>query len=124
MTLTVQPLIRANLARRSAVWPLGLLMVLHVWWGAWGMARLVRGFGSTHTGSLLAGVVFGMSGWVGARFFIGHYNLILVWAWIPWTMITVRYALAHTGWAALLGATTAPRAETRPHLQAGTADAR
>jgi hypothetical protein len=81
---------------------IGLLMVLHVWWGAWGMARLVRGFGTTHTGGLLAGVVFGMSGWVGARFFAGHYNLILVWAWIPWTMIAYRYALDHAGWAALL----------------------
>jgi hypothetical protein len=84
---------------------IGLLMVLHVWWGAWGMARLVRGFGTTYTGSLLAGVVFGMSGWVGARFFIGHYNLILVWAWIPWAMVAYRFALTHTTWAALLPGT-------------------
>jgi hypothetical protein len=81
---------------------IGLLMVLHVWWGAWGMARLARGFGSTHTGSLLAGVVFGMSGWVGARFYAGHYNLILVWAWLPWAMVAYRYALDHAGWRALL----------------------
>jgi hypothetical protein len=81
---------------------IGLLMVIHVWIGAWGMSRLVRGFGATHTGSLLAGVVFAMSGWVGARFYIGHYNLLLVWGWIPWAMVAYRFALAHPDWFAML----------------------
>jgi hypothetical protein len=81
---------------------IGLLMVLHVWFGAWGMTQLVRGFGATHTGSLLAGVVFAMSGWVGARFSSGHYNLMLVWGWLPWAMVAYHYALARSGWAALL----------------------
>ncbi len=81
---------------------IGLLMALHVWIGAWGMARLARSFGATHSGSLLAGVVFAMSGWAGVRFYIGHYNLLLVFAWIPWAMLAYRYALTRPGWFALL----------------------
>lgn len=65
---------------------LGLVLALHVWLAAWGMARLARGFGSTHTAALLAGVVFGMSEWMGTRFYAGHYTLIMVAAWIPWAV--------------------------------------
>ncbi len=72
---------------------LGLVLAFHVWLAAWGMAQLARGFGSTHTAALLAGVIFGMSEWMGTRFYAGHYTLIMVAAWVPWAVAGYHYAL-------------------------------
>ena len=81
---------------------IGLVLVLHTWFGAWGMERFTRGFGASRVGALLAGVIFSMSGWAAAHTFPGHYNLLMVFAWIPWVMLAYRYALRRGTWAALL----------------------
>ncbi|MEP7288415.1 MAG: YfhO family protein [Chloroflexota bacterium] len=81
---------------------MNLMLALHTWWAAWGMARLARSFDSSHIGSLLAGVIYAMSGWVGARYYAGHYNLLIVFAWIPWVMTAYRYALARKTWRSTL----------------------
>ncbi len=73
---------------------IGLMMALHTWLAAWGMARLARNFGSTYVGSLLAGVIYAMSGWMAARYYAGHYTIVLVAAWIPWAILAYRYALS------------------------------
>ncbi len=75
-----------------------LVMVFHVWLGAWGMALLARSFKASYVGALLAGIVYGMSGWTGARFYVGHYNLFVVYAWVPWMMAAYRFALARGTW--------------------------
>ncbi len=77
---------------------LGLALAFHVWLAAWGMSRLARSFGSTYTAGLLAGVVFGMSEWMGTRFYAGHYTLIMVAAWIPWAAAGYRHALTRGTW--------------------------
>ena len=79
-----------------------LSMVSHVWLGAWGMATLLRRFKATFIGSLLAGVVYAMSGWAAARFYAGHYNLFTVFGWIPWMLVAYQWALARGTWRALL----------------------
>lgn len=81
---------------------IGLMMVLHAWFGAWGIARLVRFFGAGQVGSLLAGVIYGMSGWASAHFYPGHHNLMLILGWIPWSMAAYHVALQRGTWVALL----------------------
>ncbi|WP_119068550.1 YfhO family protein [Aggregatilinea lenta] len=81
---------------------IGLVLVLHTWFGAWGMERFTRSFGASRVGALLAGVIFSMSGWAAAHYFPGHYNLLMVFAWIPWVMLAYRYALRRGTWVALL----------------------
>ncbi len=83
---------------------LGLMLALHVWLAAWGMARLSRSFGSTYTAGLLAGVVFAMSEWIGARFYAGHFSLVVVTAWIPWAAAGYHYALRRGTWRSTLPA--------------------
>ena len=75
-----------------------LSMVFHAWLGAWGMAMLARSFKSSYVGALLAGIIYGMSGWTAARFYVGHYNLFVVYGWLPWMMVAYRYALERRTW--------------------------
>lgn len=81
---------------------MALMLALHTWLGAWGMARVARSFGSTHSGALLAGVIYAMSGWAGARYYAGHYNLMLVAGWFPWGIVAYRHALQRRTPRALL----------------------
>lgn len=77
----------------GAVRGINLSMVFHTFLGAWGMAVLLRSFQASYTGSLLAGVLYAMGGWAAARYYIGHYNLYVVFAWVPWMMAAYRHAL-------------------------------
>lgn len=79
-----------------------LLLVLHVWWGAWGMDRLARSFGASALGGLLAGVTFGFSSLLIANIWAGHYTRVLVMAWGPWVLAAYRHALARGTWRAAL----------------------
>ncbi len=81
---------------------MALMLALHTWLGAWGMARVARSFGSTYSGALLAGVIYATSGWAGARYYAGHYNLMLVAGWVPWGIVAYRHALHSRTWHALL----------------------
>ncbi|MCC7447132.1 MAG: YfhO family protein [Anaerolineae bacterium] len=81
---------------------LNLSLAFHTWLAAWGMARLIRRFGSSYVGALLTGIIYAMSGFAGARYFAGHYTLLLVFAWIPWVMVAYLYALDRCTWRATL----------------------
>lgn len=81
---------------------IGLVMVLHTWLGAWGMAAFMRRIGSSAVGALLAGVIFAMSGWIAARYYAGHFNLQMVSAWIPWALVAYLHALRRGTWGSLL----------------------
>ncbi len=81
---------------------LNLSLAFHTWFAAWGMARLARRFGSSYVGALLAGIIYAMSGFAGARYFAGHYTLLIVFAWIPWIMTAYRYALDRGTWRSTL----------------------
>jgi len=81
---------------------MALVLALHLWLGAWGMARVARSFHSSASGALLAGVIYAMSGWADARLYAGHYNLMLVAGWIPWGIVAYRFALRQGTLAALL----------------------
>lgn len=81
---------------------IGWMLALHVWLAAWGMARLARTFGASYTGGLAAGILYGMSEFVGARFYAGHYTLLLVYGWMPWAIAAYRQALLARHWRAAL----------------------
>jgi hypothetical protein len=81
---------------------MNLVLVFHTWLAAWGTARLARNFGASYVGSLLAGVIYAMSGWSAAHYYAGHYNLLVVYAWIPWAMTAYRNALARGTWRSTL----------------------
>jgi SAM-dependent methyltransferase len=82
-----------------------LLLVLHVWWGAWGMAKLARSMGASALGGLLAGVIFGFSPFLIANLWAGHHTLALVAAWGPWVLVAYHHTLKRGTWhSALPGA--------------------
>ncbi|MEZ4668647.1 MAG: YfhO family protein [Anaerolineae bacterium] len=81
---------------------IGLVLALHIWLAAWGMARLARSFGATHSASLAAGIIYAMSEWAGARFYAGHFTLLLVFAWIPWAISAYHHALKTGTWRSAL----------------------
>jgi len=81
---------------------LNISFVLHTWWGAWGMAVLMRRFKASYVGSLLAGIIFTMSGLAAARLYAGHYTQFSTFAWLPWMMAAFEYALARGTWLATL----------------------
>jgi hypothetical protein len=81
---------------------MNLVLVFHTWLAAWGMAQLARNFGASYVGSLLAGVIYAMSGWSAAHYYAGHYNLLVVYAWIPWAMTAYRNALSRGTWRSTL----------------------
>src|SRR5450432_56940 len=84
---------------------IGLSLAFHIWLAAWGMGALLRRFNASYIGSLLAGVIYAMSGWAAARLYAGHYSLLVVFAWIPWVMTAYQVALARGTWrSALIGA--------------------
>jgi len=81
---------------------MNLSMVFHGWLGAWGMAVLLRRYRSSYIGALLAGIVYAMSGWAATRYYIGHYNLFVIFGWIPWMMAAYHFALDRRTWRSTL----------------------
>src|SRR5260221_10123284 len=79
-----------------------LSFAFHVWLGAWGMAVLMRSFKASYVGSLLTGIIYAMSGWTGARLYVGHYNLFVVYGLTSWMLVAYRYALARGTWRSTL----------------------
>src|SRR5664279_4398468 len=72
---------------------LNLSIAFHVWFGAWGMAVLMRRFRARYVASLLAGVIYTMSGLAASRIYAGNYAQFVVLAWIPWMIAAYHYAL-------------------------------
>lgn len=81
---------------------INLAMAFHAWLGAWGMAVLMRRFHASYVGSLLAGVIYSMSGLAAARFYAGHYVQFMTLSWIPWIIAAYHYALTHRTWRSVL----------------------
>ena len=75
-------------------WGFTLLVPLHLAWGGLGMQRLLRTLGIRQRGQIVAGLAFGLGGYLVAR---GSF-FPMIWAavWLPWIL---------TGWRSLLQAT-------------------
>lgn len=68
----------------------GIMVALHTFWAAWGMARLAEVWGAKTLPAVLAGVVFAFGGFPAARIYAGHYAMLLALAWMPWVMAAYR----------------------------------
>jgi hypothetical protein len=79
-----------------------LLLVLHVWWAGWGMAKFAGSLGASALGGLLGGVIYSFSGWFIAHIGGGHYTLALAAGWVPWVLAAYLYAAQRGTWRSTL----------------------
>lgn len=98
---------------------MGLMVVLHVWWGAWGAAILARRTGANTVGAIVAGVLMATGGWMASRVYAGHYTVITAGAWIPFILAGYADLLARRGpraWLMALGAMGAAALAGHPQM--------
>lgn len=67
-------------------WGQGLLLAAHLAWAGLGMSRLVRRLGHSPLAQTVAGLAFGMSGYLVARAHFLSINAAV--AWLPWILLT------------------------------------
>lgn len=73
-------------------WGFTILVPLHLAWGAIGVVRLLRGLGVRQRGQIVAGLAFGMGGYLIARG--SFYSMIWAAVWLPWILTAVDGLLA------------------------------
>jgi len=66
-------------------WGSGLLVLLHLVWAGIGMALLARRLGMDRLGQCVAGLAFGLSGYLVAR--AGFFSINAAAAWTPWIVL-------------------------------------
>ena len=66
-------------------WSHTLLVVLHLIWAGWGMARLAKKIGLQPLAQSLCGLSFGLTGYFVARG--GFFSMVWAGAWIPWIFL-------------------------------------
>ncbi|MBI4316559.1 MAG: hypothetical protein HY679_11540 [Chloroflexi bacterium] len=71
-----------------------ILLMLHLAWGGWGMARWARASGVGQGPALLAGLAFAGMPKLIAHIGAGHISLVYAVAWTPWLMLSVERATA------------------------------
>ena len=70
-------------------WGGTLIAAAHLAWAAWGMVRLTRSLGLGDLAQTVAGMAFGMSGYLTAR--LGLFpGMIFAAAWLPWVLLGVE----------------------------------
>lgn len=69
-------------------WGQAVLIMLHLIWAGLGMARLIRHIGWRKQSQLIAGLAFGMSGYLVARSHFLSINFAI--AWLPWVLLATR----------------------------------
>jgi hypothetical protein len=84
-----------------------LNVILHGFIGMWGVAEMARRVGASRMGALLAGLLWGGSGLIGARISAGHYTILLPLAWMPWVLTAYLGAIRQGSWKAGLRAAMA-----------------
>lgn len=87
-------------------WAMAPLAALHLAWGGWGMARLVRALGWGELAQVVSGLAFGLSGYLVAR---AHFlSINAAAAWVPWLLLAAYHLAVRPGrrpllWFALVG---------------------
>ncbi|MFP3853030.1 MAG: YfhO family protein, partial [Anaerolineales bacterium] len=80
----------------NLVWGHGLLVLVHLILAGWGMAALSGRLGFGRLASTLAGMSFGMSGYLVAR--AGFFSINATAAWLPWILWALEGWLEAQGW--------------------------
>ena len=76
------------LALVGPAWGHGLLVLLHLAWAGAGMVVLARRLGLSALAQAVAGVAFGLSGYLVAR--AGFLSINAAAAWLPWIIVAVE----------------------------------
>lgn len=79
----------------ALAWLQAPLAAVHLAWGGWGMARLARRLGLDPLPQVVAGLAFGLSGYLVAR--LHFLSITFTVAWLPWVVLGVL-ALARPHW--------------------------
>jgi hypothetical protein len=66
------------------------LAIAHLVFGAAGMYRFLRADGRDEAAAASGAVVFALSHFMIGRLAAGHLNLVMPFAWVPWTLLAVR----------------------------------
>ncbi len=72
-----------------------LLVVLHLVWAGLGMARLAKNLGLGILAQTLAGLAYGLSGYLVAR--SGFFSINAAAAWLPWVLLGSENLVSHSG---------------------------
>ncbi|MCC6905245.1 MAG: hypothetical protein IT326_05325 [Anaerolineae bacterium] len=72
---------------------IGWYLALHLWLAGLGMYLLIRELGGGDGGALLAGLAYGLSGFMAVRIFAGHIGLIATDTWLPWLLLSTAWAM-------------------------------
>lgn len=75
-------------------WGFTLLIPLHLAWGALGMVGLMRNLGVRQRGQIVAGLAFGLGGFLVARG--SFFSMIWSAVWLPWILSGLEGYLQHT----------------------------
>ena len=81
----------AILALTGPAWGHGLLVLLHLIWAAWGMALLAKRLGLGGLAQLIAGLSFGLSGYMVSR--AGFLTINAAASWLPWLILAAERLL-------------------------------
>jgi hypothetical protein len=82
-------------------WGQAVMVVLHLSWAAIGMALLVRQFGLGKLAQIIAGLAFGLSGYLVSR--AGFLSINAAAAWMPWFLLGVTKLVDAVGGRSLSG---------------------
>ncbi|PKO18385.1 MAG: hypothetical protein CVU39_02810 [Chloroflexi bacterium HGW-Chloroflexi-10] len=77
--------------------PLGisLLVPLHLVIGAWGMAKFMKGIGRKADSQVLAGLIWGLGGFILGR--INFPSMVYAYSWLPWVFCFISQSTAEDG---------------------------
>ncbi len=70
--------------RPALIWAHALSAALHLVLAAWGMRRLAQSLGAAEPGATVAGLAYGLSGYLVAR--LGFFSINATAAWVPWVL--------------------------------------
>lgn len=81
---------------------INMLVALHLWWGALGMWRWASATGLDTLAAWLAGLAYLLAPKLMAHAGVGHTDLLIAMAWLPWLMLGLHHN--HIGLAGFAGA--------------------
>ena len=71
----------------------GILAIVHLWFGGFGISIFLRRFGASWTGTLAGGIVYELSGVLLSHLSAGHLNYVMCQAWLPWIAVAYWWAI-------------------------------
>lgn len=74
------------------------VVILHIFWGGYGMLTLLRAYGLKESSALLGALSFLLMPKLFAHFGAGHVTLVYAFAWTPWLLVAEQARLKRGLW--------------------------